>query len=60
MAVGWKFVGGKWYYLNNSGDMATGWKQISGKWYYFKNSGEMAVNTTINGYKLGKDGAWIK
>ncbi|CAH2717287.1 hypothetical protein BACCIP111895_04478 [Neobacillus rhizosphaerae] len=60
MATGWLFDGGKWYYLNANGAMATGWKQVNGKWYYLYSSGVMAANTTVNGYKLGKDGAWIK
>ncbi|QCJ44151.1 lactocepin precursor [Bacillus sp. S3] len=60
MATGWLFDGGKWYYLENSGAMATGWKYVNGKWYFLYSSGAMAANTTIDGYKLGKDGAWIK
>ncbi len=60
MKTGWYKEGGKWYFLNSGGDMATGWKQINGKWYYFNKSGQMASNTTVDGYKLGKDGAWIK
>ncbi|MEO2077663.1 MAG: S8 family serine peptidase [Bacillus sp. (in: firmicutes)] len=60
MKTGWLLEGGKWYYLNGNGAMATGWKQVNGKWYYLYKSGEMAANTTVDGYKLGKDGAWIK
>ncbi|WHY85457.1 S8 family serine peptidase [Neobacillus novalis] len=60
MATSWKLVGGKWYYLNANGEMATGWKLVSGKWYYLNNSGQLAVNTTINGYKVDKNGVWIK
>ncbi|WHY76935.1 S8 family serine peptidase [Neobacillus sp. WH10] len=60
MATGWVLLNGKWYYLNASGDMATGWKQIGGKWYYLYTSGQLAVNTTINGYKVNKDGTWVK
>jgi lactocepin len=41
--------------------MNTGWKLINGKWYYLNpKSGKMAYSTTIDGYKLGSDGAWIK
>lgn len=40
---------GKWYYLNNSGDMETGWEQVNGKWYFFYASGEMPTNTKVGG-----------
>ncbi|MFJ7729587.1 S8 family serine peptidase [Neobacillus sp. NPDC097160] len=60
MTTGWLDQNGKWYYLNPNGDMQTGWKLIDGKWYYLNASGVMAANTTIEGYKLGKDGAWTK
>lgn len=59
MAVDWKYTGGKWYYLNPSGDMVTDWKLVRGKWYYLYSDGSMAWNTTIGGYRLGSDGAWI-
>lgn len=59
--TGWKFVMGVWYYLDGNGVMKTGWIQDSnGKWYYLNNNGAMAYNTTVGGYKLGTDGAWIK
>lgn len=62
MAKGWAKVNNTWYYLNpNGGKMvANGWNWINGKCYYFNASGAMAVNTTVNGYKVGADGAWIK
>ena len=49
----------KWYWLDKTtGMMFTGgWKQIDGKWYYFYTDGTMAVNTTIDGYIIGSDGA---
>ena len=63
MATGWMKspYSGKWYYLNNSGAMVTGWVKspYSGKWYYLDASGAMMSNTTVNGYVLGADGAWI-
>jgi glucan-binding YG repeat protein len=38
--------------------MASGkWAQIGGKWYYFYPDGKLAVNTTIDGYTIGADGA---
>ena len=33
------------------------WVQIGGMWYYFDADGKLAVNTTIDGYKVGADGA---
>lgn len=51
--------GAPWYYLNSSGKMVVGWQQVDGKWYYFDNTGKMFANTTVDGYKLGADGAMI-
>ena len=60
MVTGWCKVGTSWYYLDYDGAMKTGWfKDSDGKYYYLYQSGQMAVNTTINGYKLGNNGAWI-
>ena len=49
----------KWYWLDKATGMmfAGSWKQIDGKWYYFYTDGTMAVNTTIDGYTIGSDGA---
>lgn len=59
--TGWQLVAGTWYYLDSNGVMKTGWfKDLDGKWYYLQSNGAMAKNTTIDGYKLGSDGAWIK
>ncbi|MCA1031413.1 hypothetical protein LCL95_10295 [Bacillus timonensis] len=60
MRSGWLRYNSKWYYLTEKGDMALGWKEVDGKWYYFYSDGKMAANTTINGYKVGADGAWIR
>lgn len=56
---GWLSDEQKWYWLDqSSGKMfAGGWKQIDGKRYYFYANGVMAVNTTIEGYAIGSDGA---
>ena len=57
-ATGWLQDDKKWYWLDSNGWMfAGGWKQIDGKWYYFYSDGSMAVNTTIDGYAIGSDGA---
>jgi hypothetical protein len=60
MKTGWLDFAGKKYYLANSGSMVIGWLEIDGKWYYFSPNGLMAADTSINGYKLGQDGAWIQ
>lgn len=59
MVTGWKCVNGEWYYLNSSGTMKTGWLNDNGAWYYLNASGVMLSNTTVNGYKLSTNGAWI-
>ncbi|MFK9090825.1 alkaline phosphatase PhoX [Bacillus salipaludis] len=60
MKTGWVKVGTKWYYLASSGEMKTGWIQVGQKWYYLNDDGSMAANTTIQGYKINKNGEWIK
>ncbi|MEW8969224.1 MAG: hypothetical protein AB2411_01295 [Mesobacillus sp.] len=60
MKTGWLNYNYKWYYLDNGGVMKTGWVKVGTKWYYMYSSGVMAANTTIGGYRLGKDGAWIQ
>ena len=60
MLTGWQRLDGETYYLSKSGAMLTGWQQKDGKWYYLKSSGEMAVNTWIDNYYVGSDGAWIE
>ena len=64
MKTGWEKVDGNWYYMASSGKMVTGWCEVNGKWYYFSKEsnslGQMLYNTTVDGYKLGADGAWIK
>ena len=39
--------------------MQIGWKQFAQKWYYLNADGTVAINTTIDGYKIGEDGALI-
>ena len=70
MYTGWLNISGSWYFLNtdegsNYGKMVTGWRAVSGKWYYLSTAtdgsvGKMLLNTTIDGYRLGADGAWVK
>ena len=61
MATGWLKDGADWYYFNESGDMRTGWfEDNNGTWYYLLESGKMAYDTTIDGYKLDSNGAWVR
>lgn len=54
-----------WKYLNDNGTYATGWNWItsevtgSNACYYFDADGNLAVNTTIDGYQVNEDGAWV-
>ena len=60
MQTGWLNDNGTWYYLNASGAMQTGWLNDNGTWYFLQSNGAMAVNTTVDGYVLGANGAWIR
>ena len=60
MQTGWVKDNGTWYYCNASGAMQTGWLNDNGTWYYLNADGSMAANTTVDGYVLGANGAWIK
>lgn len=59
-ATGWIQDGGVWYFLNTSGIMQTGWVNDGGTWYFCNESGAMLYNTTVDGYVLGANGAWVK
>jgi len=54
----WKQNDTGWWYMDDS-SWFIGWKEIDGKWYYFGQDGYMAHDTSVNGYNLGSDGAWI-
>lgn len=54
----WKKTNNYGWWFSEGSSWATGWKKIDGKWYYFYYNGYMAHDTTIDGYKLGSDGAW--
>ncbi|MDR3595937.1 hypothetical protein [Clostridium sp.] len=59
MATGWQNIRDSWYYLNSSGAMQTGWINDGGTWYYCDEFGVMLANTTVDGYVLSDNGAWI-
>ena len=60
MQTGWVNDNGTWYYCNGSGAMQTGWLLDGSTWYYLNANGSMAANTTVDGYVLGANGAWVK
>lgn len=61
MATGWILWKNQWYYLNADGSMKTGWLLDKNIWYYLNKNGDMAVNCiTPDGYKVDKNGAWVK
>ena len=60
MKTGWLNDNGTWYYLQSNGAMKTGWLNDNGTCYYLQSNGAMAKNTTIDGYRLGSNGAWIR
>lgn len=60
MATGWRQLNSTWYYFDNSGAMRTGWVLVNGKWYFMDTNGKMLANTSVSGYRLGSDGAWIR
>ena len=59
---GWLSDDQKWYWLDKATGklFSNGWKQIDGKQYYFYADGSMAVNTKVDGYAVGADGARLK
>lgn len=67
MVTGWYFDPAyqAWFYLKPDGSMAVGWIRLpDGKWYYLNpvsdgKRGIMYADAWIDGYYLGKDGAWV-
>lgn len=46
-ADGWKYVDGRWYYMQNYRKQ-TGWVQVDGLWYYLDSNGAMIHDTTMD------------
>lgn len=56
----WKNSDDRWYYLSPSGEIMKGWIKVNNKNYFLNPiTGLMAVNTVIEGFKIGPDGAVI-
>jgi len=60
METGWLKDNETWYFMQSSGTMKTGWIKDNNDWYYLNEDGKMASNTTIDGYYLGANGAWVE
>lgn len=55
----WKKWRGRWFYLQDSGEMATKWKFINDSWYFFNIYGQMETGWASSDgqwYYLSKDG----
>ncbi len=63
-ASGWQPTSdGRWWYGTNDDNStwyAGEWQWIDGKCYYFYDDGYMAADTSIDGYDVNADGAWIE
>ena len=58
---GWYQINNNWYFFNKyNGSMQTGWIKQGSNWYYLNADGTMAHDTTIDGYNLGSNGAWVQ
>ena len=57
-----KDADGSWYFFRGNGAMvANSWVQWKGEWYYCDKDGRMLTDTTTpDGYKVDKNGKWIK
>lgn len=61
MSIGWIMFNNKWYFADSSGALVKGWHEVNDRWYYFyPEDGSMAANTTISGFRVDVNGAWIK
>jgi hypothetical protein len=58
-SASWRQDSNGWWNTEGS-SWSVGWRNIDSKWYYFNSNGYMGHDITINGYKLGSDGAWIQ
>lgn len=53
---GWLSIAAARYHVSG-GVLSKGWRTIDGKRYYFGTDGVLACNTTVDGVRLGEDGA---
>ena len=62
----WKNDAKGWWYENADGSyLRNGWNWVDGnndgvsESYYFQNDGYLVTNTTVEGYQVNSDGAWV-
>lgn len=64
-AAQWKKDTNGWWYDYDNGSYALGWNWIDGnndgiaESYFFESDGYLAIDTSIDGYDVNSDGAWI-
>lgn len=59
-AGSWVQTETRYRYINDDGTCLTNtWLQDNGKWYFLGEDGWMAVDTIVEGYQLGADGAEV-
>ena len=54
----WKKDSKGWWYGYAGWYAKSQWQLIDGKWYFFDKRGYMAKDCYVDGYYVGKDGAW--
>jgi len=59
MATGWVMLNHAWHYFKEDGGPYHGWLLWKNEWYYIK-QGRMLTNASVDGFYLGKNGAWIQ
>lgn len=59
MATGWVMLNHAWHYFKEDGGPYHGWLLWGNQWYYIR-QGTMLTNTSVDGFYLGKNGAWIR
>lgn len=64
LGIGWFMAdtedGKGWYYSQSDGSIKEGWLKYNGDWYYINSNGRMLKNTTVDGYRLNRQGKWVQ
>ena len=59
MTTGWVTIDHVRQYFDGDGSPYTGWLLWKNEWYYIK-QGRMLTNTSVDGFYVGSNGAWIQ